>query len=119
MPKLVSKKEGAGNGKKTRLANIEDVAKSLKVPPEFPTKWFGLELGAQSTYAPNDAIVNGWHETPDLVPLLDKYIETYVLCQKCHLPEIKAKMKVQSKKVSFMTAKCQACGWKGALDSTH
>merc|ERR1712039_1091731 len=75
MPKLVSKKEGRGNGSKTCIVNMADVARALKRPPQYTTKWFGNELGAQSTYTNKEgegerAIVNGAHQTEVFQELL-------------------------------------------------
>mmetsp|Transcript_153299 Transcript_153299/g.270528 ORF Transcript_153299/g.270528 Transcript_153299/m.270528 type:complete len:230 (-) Transcript_153299:120-809(-) len=119
MPRLVSKKEGRGNGSKTCIVNMSDVARALKRPPQYTTKWFGSELGAQSTYTNNvgtgeRAIVNGHHDTHVFQTMLDKFIEKYVLCQKCKLPEIDLILKR-----GMISAKCAACGWAGDLDNNH
>mmetsp|Transcript_21451 Transcript_21451/g.39459 ORF Transcript_21451/g.39459 Transcript_21451/m.39459 type:complete len:258 (+) Transcript_21451:148-921(+) len=119
MPRLVSKKEGRGNGSKTCIVNMSDVARALKRPPQYTTKWFGSELGAQSTYTNNQgtgerAIVNGHHDTHVFQTMLDKFIEKYVLCQKCKLPEIDLILKR-----GMISAKCAACGWAGDLDNNH
>ena len=47
MPRLLVKVEGTGNGIKTVIVNMTDVAKSLGRPPTYPTKFFGCELGAR------------------------------------------------------------------------
>lgn len=119
MPRLVSKKEGRGNGSKTCIVNMSDVARALRRPPQYTTKWFGSELGAQSTFTNKEgegerAIVNGHHDTPVFQTMLDKFIDTYVLCQNCKLPEIDMAVKK-----GLITAKCAACGWAGELDNNH
>jgi hypothetical protein len=50
MPKLITKIEGRGNGIKTNLVNMVDVAKDLARPPSYTTKYFGCEMGAQSKF---------------------------------------------------------------------
>lgn len=119
MPRLISKKEGRGNGSKTCINNMSDVARAIKRPPQYTTKWFGAELGAQSTYTNKEgegerAIVNGHHDTPIFQTMLDKFIEKYVLCENCHLPEIDMFVKK-----GVIQAKCAACGWAGELDNHH
>mmetsp|Transcript_94467 Transcript_94467/g.286990 ORF Transcript_94467/g.286990 Transcript_94467/m.286990 type:complete len:216 (-) Transcript_94467:58-705(-) len=119
MPRLVSKKEGRGNGSKTCIVNMGDVARALKRPPQYTTKWFGNELGAQSTYTCKEgegerSIVNGHHDTHIFQTLLDKFIEKYVCCVNCHLPEIDMLIKK-----GVIVAKCMACGWAGDLDNSH
>merc|ERR1711881_404086 len=96
-----------------------DAARALKRPPSYPTKFFGCELGAQSSYSDKvgegeRATVNGWHETSVFQELLDKFIEKYVICPNCHLPEIDLVVKKDDIK-----AGCKACGWHGLLDGTH
>merc|ERR1712226_1647097 len=96
-----------------------DVARALNRPPQYITKWFGTELGSQSTYTNvvgtgERAIINGHHETHVFQELLDKFIHKYVLCEQCHLPEIDMAVKKGD-----ITAKCRACRWSGYLDSGH
>jgi len=119
MPRLVTKIEGRGNGIKTCIANMGDVGRALKRPPQYTTKWFGNELGALSSYSKKEgegerAIVNGAHDPAVFQILLDKFIDKYVLCENCHLPEIDMIVKKDAIK-----AKCMACGWSGELDGMH
>ncbi|KFH04613.1 putative eukaryotic initiation factor-5, partial [Toxoplasma gondii VAND] len=73
MPKLVSKIEGRGNGIKTNIFNMGEIARALKRPPMYPTKFFGCELGAMAKFeeAEEKALVNGAHKESDLVNILD------------------------------------------------
>jgi len=116
MPRLVTKVEGRGNGIKTVLVNVVDVAKALHVLPHYPTKYFGIELGAQSKFdkARDCGVVNGSHNAGDLAKLLDKFIATFVLCPTCKLPEIK--MDVQKSKIKI---DCAACGHNSILKTPH
>merc|ERR1712228_210199 len=120
MPRIVSKKEGRGNGSKTGIMNMGDVAGALKRKPEYCAKFFGYELGAQTSYTNKEGegertIINGHHETKVFQDLLDKFIEKYVLCQNCNLPEIDMVVK----KNGAIMAACKACGWSGELDPAH
>merc|ERR1712217_11765 len=115
----MGQKEGRGNGSKTSVVNMGDVARAIKRPPQYTTKWFGTELGAQSTYTNKAgegerAVVNGHHDTVVFQQMLDKFIDTYVLCKNCHLPEIDLIVKK-----GWISAKCAACGWNGDLDNNH
>jgi len=116
MPKLVTKVEGRGNGIKTVIVNMVDIAKALHVEPAYPTKYFGIELGAQSKFnaTTERAIVNGCHNQPDVAKMLEKFIDTFVLCPTCRLPEIKMNVKKSSIKID-----CAACGHNGALNTKH
>ena len=64
---------------------MADVSKSLARPPSYPTKFFGFELGAITTIdGTNDKyIVNGKHDQPKLMQVLDDFIEKFILCRKC------------------------------------
>jgi len=117
MPRLLTKVEGRGNGIKTVLPNILDIAKALHTDPGYPTKYFGIELGAMSKFDQKRevGIVNGKHEAPDLAKLLEGFIETFVLCPTCKLPEIN--MKVNKKK--DIVIDCRACGHNGVLKTAH
>lgn len=48
--RLVIKVEGKGNGIKTVIVNMVDVARALLRPPTYVTKYFGCELGAQTQF---------------------------------------------------------------------
>merc|ERR1712113_376249 len=59
-------------------------------------------------------VINGHHDTPVFQNLVDKFIERYVLCTGCHLPEIDMVVKK-----GLIVATCKACGWNGELDNRH
>lgn len=116
MPILQTKIEGRGNGIKTVVVNMVDIAKSLHIHPAYPTKYFGIELGAQSTFnvATERAIVNGAHQAGDLAKLLEKFIAQFILCPNCKLPELKTT--IRSSSIKF---ECAACGASGPVKSAH
>ena len=89
---------------------------SLHREPGEVTKFFGCELGAQTTWTAETerAIVNGAHTTQDLQTNLFKYIEAFVLCPQCRLPET-----VYSIKSEIIYQKCSACGAKTMVDMSH
>ena len=114
MPKLQVKVEGRGNGIKTLLTNVTEVGASLAREPSEITKFFGCILGSQTTFAGDRHIVNGSHNANDLQKHLCKYIEAFVLCKQCKLPETHYKIKG-----GIISQKCQACGNKDQVDMTH
>merc|ERR1712241_147874 len=96
--------------------NIGEVARDIDRDPRYLTKFFGYELCTQTSYTKGErAVINGHHDTPILQKLVDDFIEKYVLCRHCQLPEIDM---VVNKK-GLVVATCKACGWKGALDNRH
>jgi len=117
MPRLVIQNQSSGNGKKTCIVNMADVARALKRPPEYVMKWFSTKLGAEYTYTCKHgegerALVKGCFDAQTFQSLLDKFIAEYVCCKECGLPEIK--MFVKKGRVR---AKCASCGWAGDLDN--
>ncbi|XP_046905317.1 eukaryotic translation initiation factor 5-like [Hypomesus transpacificus] len=118
MPRLIAKVEGKGNGIKTVIVNMTDVAKALNRPPTYPTKFFGCELGAQTQFdAKNDRfIVNGSHEANKLQDMLDGFIRKFVLCPECDNPE--TDLHVNARKQTIGNS-CKACGYRGMLDTRH
>jgi len=117
MPVLLTKIEGKGNGIKTVIPNMADVSKALSRPPTYTTKFFGCELGAQtSSDEKNDRyIVNGAHESERLRELLDVFIDKFVLCGSCKNPETDLILT----KTEDIYRDCKACGQRSGIDMRH
>ncbi|KAK8866011.1 hypothetical protein IAR55_001162 [Kwoniella newhampshirensis] len=118
MPLLQIKIEGRGNGIKTVVPNMEDIARALNRPPTYPTKFFGYELGAQTTVANDRYIVNGAHTADRLRELLDTFIEKFVLCPSCKNPETEFVISGKSGHET-MIRDCKACGRHNSVDMKH
>ncbi|XP_060532170.1 eukaryotic translation initiation factor 5 [Cylas formicarius] len=118
MPRLMAKVEGKGNGIKTVIVNMAEVAKALGRPPTYPTKYFGCELGAQTQFDFKNErfIVNGSHDAGKLQDLLDGFIRKFVLCPECENPETEL---IVSTKKNTISQGCKACGHHGLLVSNH
>merc|ERR1711982_276701 len=106
-------------GSKTGILNMGDVARALKRDPQYIAQFIGYELGAQSSFTNKEnegerVVINGHHDTHVFQELVDKFIQKYVLCNNCRLPEID--MFVQK---GIIRAKCKACPWSGDLDNQH
>ncbi len=116
MPRIHGKVEGRGNGIKTAVVNMRDVAYSLHREPGEVTKFFGCELGAQTNWneGTERSIVNGSHTDAMLQSLLAKYIELFVLCPSCHLPESTYKIRA-----GVIYHSCLACGAREGIDMQH
>jgi translation initiation factor 5 len=116
MPSLKAKVEGKGNGIKTVIENMAEIAKAMDRPVEYPVKFFGFELGALTKVdvANNKYIVNGKHDAEALANTLDIFIAKYVLCARCRNPETDLKVKGES-----ITSRCRACGKTSNVDMSH
>lgn len=114
MPKMITKIEGRGNGIKTNVVNMVEIAKALARPASYTTKYFGNELGAQSKFDEKTGIslVNGAHDTPKLAGLLENFINKYVQCYGCGNPETE----IVITKTQMITLKCAACGFVSDVD---
>merc|ERR1712176_693263 len=93
-----------------------DVATSLHRSPGEVNKFFGCELGAQTSYAPETdrAVVNGAHNDATLRAFMKRYIDVFVLCPACGLPETQYKIKDK-----HTYHRCKACGAKEEVDMSH
>ncbi|KAI8641411.1 eukaryotic translation initiation factor 5 [Parasitella parasitica] len=116
MHSLAIKVEGKGNGIKTVITNMAEVARQLSRPPSYPTKFFGCELGAQVTIEDKKEryIVNGDHDASKLQDTLDGFINKYVLCQSCKNPETDIIVKNNA-----ILMDCKACGARNTADIKH
>ncbi|OMO72826.1 Translation initiation factor IF2/IF5 [Corchorus capsularis] len=114
MPKMITKIEGRGNGIKTNVVNMVDIAKALARPASYTTKYFGCELGAQSKFdeKTGTSLVNGAHDTAKLAGLLENFIKKYVQCYGCGNPETE----IVITKTQMLTLKCAACGFISDVD---
>jgi len=116
MPVLKAKVEGKGNGIKTVIENMAEIAKAMDRPAEYPTKFIGFELGllTKCEVEQNKFVVNGKHDAEDLASCLDKFIEKYVLCKQCRNPETDLSVKGE-----IINSKCRACGKSSTVDMGH
>ena len=117
MPKLQSRVEGRGNGVKTNVVNMVDIAKALGRPPSYTTKYFGCELGAQSKFSEDSgqSLVNGAHDSRTLSDVLEGFIKKFVQCYACGNPETV----IEVDKRGNITLTCKACGHVSDVDPRH
>lgn len=114
MPPIQSKVEGRGNGIKTAIVNLGEVARALGRPPTYVLKYFGHELGAQTNESQDRYVINGVHDANELQESLDGFINKFVLCQSCKNPETE----IQIKK-GVLQKDCKACGHLSMVDLRH
>ncbi|KAF7312452.1 Eukaryotic translation initiation factor 5 [Mycena indigotica] len=120
MPILLTKIEGKGNGIKTVLPNMADVARALSRPPSYTTKFFGCELGAQTTCDEKNEkyIINGAHNADRLRELLDGFIDKFVLCKSCKNPETELII-LKVGRSEDIIRDCKACGERTGVEMRH
>lgn len=113
MPLIQSKVEGRGNGIKTVIVNVAEVARALGRTPEYVIKYFGYELGAQTNT--ERSLINGSHDASELQDSLDGFINKFVLCASCKNPETE----IQIKEKDNLQRDCKACGHISKIDPRH
>jgi len=111
MPRMDCKQESRLNGVKTNIFNLEDVAKALRVPGDFIIRYMCAELGVARE---KKSIIKGKHTYEELLVVLDKFIDKYLLCPKCKKPETSL---FAEKKI--LKCYCRACGKVNKLDNSH
>lgn len=79
-------------------------------------KFYGCELGAQTNFdkKTGTSIVNGAHNTAELVKILEAFIKKYVQCYDCRNPETVVKIKRDN-----ILLACKACGYVSQVDMAH
>lgn len=117
MPPIQSKTEGRGNGIKTAIGNLSEVSRALGRPPAYVVKFFGYELGAQTSIKEEEDryLVNGVHDSSELQDSLDGFISKFVLCGSCKNPETE----IQIKGKDTLQRDCKACGKITMIDLKH
>lgn len=96
MPKMQIKIESKGNGIKTNIVNLADVAKYLRTNESYILKFFGFEKASQTTEKVSQTksnkqgksntsyIIQGDFPEGELLKVLDKFIDKYILCPSNH-----------------------------------
>lgn len=115
MPKITVKHEGKGNGVKTVLTNLKDIAKALDREPEDLLQYISAELSVASVHRNDDQIVNGTFPAGRVQDVVSKFVNSHVLCDICSNPETKFQYKGKAKKDPIMYKVCMACGGKSKL----
>ena len=110
MPIIETTIEGKGNGVKTRIININDIAQALNRPPLMIMKFYSSTLG---TSVQQGNILRGNHTKDVLSKHLNTFINEYVLCKTCTNPETTLRVKTNA-----LRGSCKACGEKYFINET-
>lgn len=118
MPYIVVKIEGRGNGIKTVLVNIDEIARCLQREIRHLVKYLSYEMGTLSSIDEKNSkyIINGAHEKERVQQYLFRFIDDFVLCKECRNPETTLYVGAAGKTVR---SKCSACGHNETLKSTN
>jgi translation initiation factor 5 len=100
----------------TLLKNCGEIAKALHRPPQYLAKFCGLLLGCHAEFDEEQraAVIRGDHLPATVHGLVRKFIDGWVLCARCRLPE--TRLEVGRSKVTF---DCKACGARRGASAEH
>ena len=96
--------KGNGNGQFTIITNLTDICKTINTPPEILYKYIANDLGSSFNEKKNS--LTGTHTQETIQQSIFKYINDFVICNKCSIPEINYSLKNKN----IVESKCSACG---------
>ena len=97
-------------GMRTIISNFEEVADVLNRNPQHILKFLTREMATAATYHDSRAIFQGKFRRDSFERLLQRYMESFVICPVCKRPDTKI---VKEKRLSFLV--CNACGARSSV----
>jgi translation initiation factor 2 subunit 2 len=97
-------------GMRTIITNFKEVADVLNRNPQHILKFLTREMATAATYHDARAIFQGRFRRDSFERLLQRYMESFVVCPVCKRPDTKV---VKEKRLSFLV--CNACGAKSSI----
>jgi translation initiation factor 5 len=110
MPRVSVRHEGKTGGIRTVIANLVDVAASLKRSPAHILKFMSYKLAAQSKADGQRYIINGKHDTHKIQELVYDFVDAFVMCPGCDNPE------TFFLNEGGLVMECLACGKKSRVE---
>ena len=118
MPLLQQVKIGKGINERTKLLNLQEIARALFTDPLIILKYFGYSMGTKVNLELDEKSqeistieINGVFDVDDVRKNLDFFINDFILCQKCKTPEMTLIID-QGK----LIGKCNACGFISSIN---
>jgi translation initiation factor 2 subunit 2 len=97
-------------GMRTIISNFKEVADALDRDPQHMLKFLTGEMATAATVQGSRVIFQGKFSEDTFGRLIQRYLESYVVCPVCKRPDTKI---VKEKRLSFLV--CQACGAKSSI----
>jgi len=97
--------EAQRDGAFTRLTNLEGIADTVSRDPEHLHRFIQRELGTNGQFEDGVGRYNGNFSGRDFDTVLGKYVDAYVLCGECGLPDTRI---VTEDRTEML--RCDACG---------
>ncbi|KZN24688.1 MULTISPECIES: translation initiation factor IF-2 subunit beta [unclassified Haladaptatus] len=93
------------DGSFTRLTNLDDIADALSRDGEHVHSSVQRELGTSGKYEDGQARYSGSFSVSDFETALDEYVEEFVICSECGLPDTRLVRENRN-----LMLRCDACG---------
>jgi translation initiation factor 2 subunit 2 len=97
-------------GMRTVIFNFKEIADALDRDPQHLLKYLTSEMATAATIQGSRVIFQGKFSEETFHRLMDRYLETFVVCPVCKRPDTKI---VKEKRLSFLV--CEACGAKSSI----
>jgi translation initiation factor 2 subunit 2 len=97
-------------GMRTVISNFKELADVLNRDPQHILKFLTREMATAATFNDSRAIFQGKFRSDSFERLLQRYMESFVICPVCKRPDTKI---VKEKRLSFLV--CNACGAKSSI----
>ena len=97
-------------GMRTTIGNFKEVADTLDRDPPHILKFLTREMATAATYHDGRAIFQGKFPRDTFERLLQRYMESFVICPVCKRPDTNI---VKEKRLSFIV--CNACGARSSV----
>jgi translation initiation factor 2 subunit 2 len=97
-------------GMRTVIYNFKEIADALNREPQHLLKYLTREMATAATMQESRVIFQGKFSSETLGRLIQRYMENFVVCPVCKLPDTKI---VKEKRLSFLI--CEACGAKSSV----
>lgn len=118
IPEITSKKERLELprlhhiriGMRTIISNFSEVANAMNRDPQHILKYLSGEMATAAASQGSRVVFQGKFSPDTFERLLQRYMETYVVCPVCKRPDTKV---VKEKRLSFLV--CEACGAKSSI----
>jgi translation initiation factor 2 subunit 2 len=97
-------------GMRTTIANFKEIADTLDRDPQHILKFLTREMATAATYHDGRAIFQGKFPRDTFERLLQRYMDSFVICPVCKRPDTKI---IKEKRLAFIV--CNACGAKSSI----
>ena len=108
MPRLKTTQSGSGKNSHTYLTNLKSISESLGHVDSILLKFIGFKIGTNIDSGKYS--IKGHYSSEDLQKEIYEYINRFVICPNCGIPELIPELEIISKKKKRLKLKCSACG---------